>query len=331
MIKVGVIGYGTIGRRVADAVDLQKDMKLVGVTKNSPDYGIIIAKQKGHKLFCMDKSRFSGHETEGTIENLIDDADILIDTAPKKFGAENKEKYYDKSKKPAIYQGAEKSSIGVSFNAHTNFEMANGRNHVRVVSCNTTGLARILGLVNEHYGVAHTKVALIRRAADPKEYKKGPIDAIVPDPIGLSHHAPDLRTVLDVPINTTAYKVGSTLMHVHDVHIKTKQTIDETKLLSSINKEPRLLLADPELGFKSTAQVMDFGRDLRSRGDIFENVIFKGFTVAPNDIYLTQAIHQESIVVPDNIDAIRAIFGGDKLHSINETNRTLGIGSFSMS
>jgi len=31
-IKVGIVGYGTIGKRVADAVALQKDMKLVGVS-----------------------------------------------------------------------------------------------------------------------------------------------------------------------------------------------------------------------------------------------------------------------------------------------------------
>ena len=38
MIKVGVNGYGTIGRRVADAVKKQKDMELVGVTAAHPHY-----------------------------------------------------------------------------------------------------------------------------------------------------------------------------------------------------------------------------------------------------------------------------------------------------
>ena len=32
MIRVGVNGYGTIGKRVADAVAPQPDMRLVGVT-----------------------------------------------------------------------------------------------------------------------------------------------------------------------------------------------------------------------------------------------------------------------------------------------------------
>ena len=52
-IKVGVVGYGTIGKRVADAVAMQKDMKLVGVTAHSYSFNTEVAKQKGYKLFTM--------------------------------------------------------------------------------------------------------------------------------------------------------------------------------------------------------------------------------------------------------------------------------------
>jgi len=33
MIKVGINGYGTIGKRVAEAVTLQDDMEIVGIVK----------------------------------------------------------------------------------------------------------------------------------------------------------------------------------------------------------------------------------------------------------------------------------------------------------
>ena len=33
VVKVAINGYGTIGKRVADAVDAQDDMEIVGVTK----------------------------------------------------------------------------------------------------------------------------------------------------------------------------------------------------------------------------------------------------------------------------------------------------------
>ncbi|RZN66497.1 MAG: glyceraldehyde-3-phosphate dehydrogenase, partial [Candidatus Methanolliviera hydrocarbonicum] len=38
MIRVGINGYGTIGKRVADAVAAQDDMKIVGVTKTRPNF-----------------------------------------------------------------------------------------------------------------------------------------------------------------------------------------------------------------------------------------------------------------------------------------------------
>ena len=38
-IKVAINGYGTIGKRVADAVSCQDDMEIIGVTKTRPAFG----------------------------------------------------------------------------------------------------------------------------------------------------------------------------------------------------------------------------------------------------------------------------------------------------
>ena len=47
MINVAINGYGVIGRRLADIVTIQPDMKLVGITKVHPDYKVNSAVQKG--------------------------------------------------------------------------------------------------------------------------------------------------------------------------------------------------------------------------------------------------------------------------------------------
>ena len=52
-IKVGVNGYGTIGKRVADAVNMQKDMKLIGVTTHSYSFNTEVAKQKGYRILQL--------------------------------------------------------------------------------------------------------------------------------------------------------------------------------------------------------------------------------------------------------------------------------------
>ena len=54
VIRVGLVGYGTIGKRVADAIMKQKDMKLVGITGHSYSYRIEVAKKKKIPIFSMD-------------------------------------------------------------------------------------------------------------------------------------------------------------------------------------------------------------------------------------------------------------------------------------
>jgi glyceraldehyde-3-phosphate dehydrogenase (NAD(P)) len=62
---------------------------------------------------------------------------------------------------------------------------------------------------------------------------------------------------------------------------------------------------------------------------VWENAIWgESITVEGGDeLYLFQAIHQESDVVPENVDAIRAVLGtADRRESIERTNDALGMG-----
>ena len=48
--------------------------------------------------------------------------------------------------------------------------------------------------------------------------------------------------------------------------------------------------------------------------------------VVGKNLFYLQAVHQESIVVPENIDAIRAAMGfTDAQKSIDTTNKSIGI------
>lgn len=48
MKSIAVNGIGTIGKRVADAVSAQDDMKIVGVCKTKPDFEARAAIEKGY-------------------------------------------------------------------------------------------------------------------------------------------------------------------------------------------------------------------------------------------------------------------------------------------
>ena len=59
---------------------------------------------------------------------------------------------------------------------------------------------------------------MIRRAADPGDSKKGPINAIKPVLKVPSHHGPDVMTVKpEIQINSLAVAVPTTIMHLHSI------------------------------------------------------------------------------------------------------------------
>lgn len=333
-VKVAINGYGTIGKRVADAVSLQDDMEVVGVTKTRPDYEarlgakkypLYVAKPENLEIFEK-----AGIDVQGTIEDLIPKADIIVDCSPNKVGAENKSKYYEKAGVKAIFQGGEKKNVAeVSFNALANYDQAIGKRYVRVVSCNTTGLTRLIYQLKTNFRIGRIRATMLRRVVDPKEDTKGLVNGIMPDPVAVpSHHGPDVKTVLpDVDIVTAAFKLPTTLMHVHSLCIELKEGLTSADVVSVLEQEPRIMLVSAEDGFTSTAKIIEFARELRMRYDLFENVVWEeSIGIDGNDLFVTQAVHQEAVVVPENVDAIRAMLElAEKDESINKTNKTLAI------
>jgi len=333
-VKVGINGYGTIGKRIADAVKLQDDMELVGVTLTKPSFKAEVALKNGFALYSafpggQKTFQDAGLNVSGDINDLLDRADVIVDCSPGKTGAENKKLYVEKGKK-AVFQGGEKADVAdVSFNAQANFNKAVGKQFVRVVSCNTTGLCRTLGVLKERFGVKEAYAVLVRRAADPWDSKKGPINAIVPENKVPSHHGPDVQTVIpDLKIMTAAVKVPTTIMHLHIVRAELERPASREDVLELFRNTSRVKVVKEGMGLKSTAEVMEWAKELgRKRADLFEIVVWdESVNVQNGTLYYIQAVHQESDVVPENIDAIRAMFGlTSKEESIAKTNKSLGI------
>jgi len=338
MIRVGINGFGTIGKRVADAVALQDDMKIVGVVKTRPTFEAKLAQRKNYPIYTNVKENIpafeaAGLKVYGTLENLLDNCDVIVDCTPGKVGAANKEKLYAPRKIKAIFQGGEKSGVAeMSFNASNNYVACVGKNFLRVVSCNTTGLCRTLGAIDRALGLQKVRATMIRRGADSGDSDTGPINAIVPNPPTIpSHHGADVNTILPkLDIVTGAFIVPTTLMHVHMVNAILSKNTTREEAISVLEKASRIILVNASDGIESTAQVMEYARDLgRPRGDLFEIAVWRESinVINGNELFYIQAVHQECNVVPENVDAIRAISGIEKdaNKSIEKTNKSLNI------
>jgi len=335
VVKVAINGYGTIGKRLAEAVTKQPDMEIVGVAKMTPNYDAIIASKNGFRIFTspdrIQKFEETGIDIAGVIEDMIEQADIVIDATPGGQGAKYKELYMAKGKK-AIFQGGEKANVAeVSFNALCNYDKAIGKSFVRVVSCNTTALCRIIYAFKQAFGVKKVRATIVRRGADPHEIKRGPIEALVPNPVKLpSHHGPDVKTVIpDVDITTSAVIAPTTRMHLHVVNLELEKSASREEIWDVLEKTPRILVFSEKYGFNSTASLIEWARDiLRPRYDIYEVAVFgDSITCDGNEVWLMYCVHQEAIVVPDNIDAIRAMMEieTEAFKSIEKTDKHLGV------
>jgi glyceraldehyde-3-phosphate dehydrogenase (NAD(P)) len=337
-VKVAIQGYGTIGKRVADAVARQKDMTVVGISKTRPSFEARAAVARGYRLYLAagaKREEFDavGLPVAGTVPEMLAQADIVVDCAPDKVGKENA-RLYEAAKLPAIFQGGEKADVAeVSFSALANYDAARGKRKVRVVSCNTTGLARAASVLGPAFGIDHWEATLVRRAADPGETKKGPINGIMPTFQLPSHHGPDVRTIYpSLSIATTAVVVPTTLMHVHVNHVRlARPPASAEEVLERFRLSPRFHIFEAWERADGTPQVMEYARDRGgARSDMMENVLWQpGVRLDGAELFFFQAIHQESIVIPENVDAIRAMLdlAPDGPTSIALTDRALGIPS----
>jgi len=337
VIKVAINGYGTIGKRIAEALYRHPGLDVIGIAKINLDYSINLALKKKFRIYTVkdniEKFRSAGYQVHGSIEDMVSEADVVIDATPAGLGARYKDVYV-KYRKPVIFQGGEDPSVAeLSFSTLCNYEDALGVSSLRVVSCNTTGVLRVICLLDREFGVEKARVVIIRRGADPREDARGPINSLKLDSISIpSHHALDAKLVKPgLDIETYALVASTTLMHIQVLFIKLKESVSKDKFLNVFEKVRRFILIDAiRTGIDSTSKIIELARDLgRFRNDIPENVLWiNTLKVEDKEVSFIQAIHQESIVIPENIDAIKAMFEleRDLWSAVSSTDQYLNLG-----
>ncbi len=335
-IKVGVAGYGTIGQRLADGVALQEDMELVGVADVAPTLPIQALYEKGmpYKLFTAAPDKINlltdkNIPVSGTLEELVSEVDIMLDATNAGIGAINK-KLYEKYNTKAIFQGGEKNDVAdIFFHGYANYEKGLGANYLKLTSCNTTGLIRAVDAIDRQVGVSKTAITIIRRVADPGDYHRGLTNALEVAPAP-NHQALDLMTIMP-HIDATGILVHTPVTHGHIITsvLTPKNKIGKEELLEIFNAHPRIRVVSLEDGFKGNASLFKYARDLGNpRGDMYEIAVFKESIVnSGDDIMFAINIPQEAVVIPENIDGIRAALRMQetKEEATSATNKYLGM------
>ena len=337
-VRVGVNGYGVIGKRVAAAVAHQQDMLLTGVSDVVTDWRAHMVTQNGFRLFgateehakTMRKARL---EVSGVLDDLLAEVDVVVDCTPKRVAATNVDKYRRRGLKFILQGGEKHTATGHSFVAECNYASALGRDATRVVSCNTTSVVRTLTALNRVGLLLRARGTLLRRATYAWEsHESGIMNTLVPEPEIPSHQGPDAQTVdPELDVVTMAVKVPETLAHLHYWSVQMTRQATKDEVLGAFRASSRIALIRIDEGLVALNAVKELMADRgRPHANLYEVALWADMLrVQGDELFYAYMVDNQAIVIPETIDAIRALTRtvNDASESIARTNAALGIQS----
>ena len=309
MKNVFVNGYGSIGSRITNFIKDDPEINLIGVGKYSPDDKVNVAISRGLKVYVPKKKldSFSDFKISGTIEDALDECDLVIDAAPAGHGFLNKKNLYEPKGLMAIYQGGEtvygdKAVSDLLFNSRVNYDKAINKKHVMQGSCNVTGMGRILQPLREKYGnqLVRFDVTLVRRWADLEQ-----TDTEVKDTIEWSekpHQGDDVKSYMgkETPLFLRAIKVPTRQMHLHIIDIRFKDTAPKpSEFLSTFKNEygvATLYTAKGTKEIRDFADTMNFSFKDTNMIHIHANMVES----IQDTVKMMYSDDQTGIVIPEN-------------------------------
>ena len=273
-----------------------------------------------------------GLEVAGGLGDLLASADIMVDCTPKKVARLNVETYREKGIRFVVHGGERHEVTGHSFVAEANYVSAIGYDSTRVVSCYTTSIVRKLTVLKRAGLLGAARGTLLWRATDPSESHLGGImNTLVPEPEIPSHQGSDAQSVdPDLDVITMTVKVPQALAHLHYWSVRMPRKASRDEVLEAFRASSRIALirmADG-LGVLNAVKEMmaDFGRPNDS---LYEVALWEDMLkIEGDELFYAYMVDNQAIVIPETIDAIRALTEADGAASIARTNAALRVGAF---
>jgi glyceraldehyde-3-phosphate dehydrogenase (NAD(P)) len=237
-------------------------MSLAGVSDVVTDWRARIVVRNGFRLFgatdeAASSMRAAGLDPAGTLDDLLGEADVVVDCTPKRIAAANVGRYRRRSVKFIL----------------PNYASALGREATRVVSCNTTSVVRTLTALKRAGLLRRARGTLLRRATDPWESdQSGIMNTLVPEREIPSHQGPDAQTVdPELDVITMAVKVPETLAHLHYWSVQMARKAGKDEVLDAFRRSSRIALIRMDDGLVALNRVKELMTDLgRPHDNLYE-------------------------------------------------------------
>jgi glyceraldehyde-3-phosphate dehydrogenase (NAD(P)) len=117
---------------------------------------------------------------------------------------------------------------------------------------------------------------------------------------------------------------------LHSWSVELTRASDRDEVLAAFRASSRIALLRVTDGHEALNTIKEMTSDLgRARGDLYEVALWEDLlTVEGREAFYAYAVDNQAIVIPETVDAIRALAGSepDATASIARTNAALGIG-----
>lgn len=305
-LKIGVLGHGTIGRRVASAVAEAPDMILVGIVATRPTPRLSSALAAGARLYSdADCQAFAaaGFPIAGGLDDLLERVDVIVDCGPRGTAASRRARYDAHGVAILLHGGEDADPTVCDFTSVVRSD-GSRRGVARIASCNTTALARIVAAAMGAGDVRSVTAVLVRASTDRDKAAKGTPNATLAH-LGSTHHAQDLRRLFPaVAFETVGCHVPTNRGHLAHVFIDWAGTPSPETVVAHLAAGAGLQVLDggdgglDELGQSRAAP----------DGDAYDVLIWRrGIETVGKRTRLAAAVHMEAVVIPDTLAGIRFV------------------------
>src|SRR3546814_231986 len=156
------------------------------------------------------------------------------------------------------------------------------------------------------------------------------MNSLVPEKDIPSHQGPDAQTIdPSLDVITTAIKVPQTLSHLHYWNVQLSRQAAKDEVLQAFANSTRIAMINYSDGLPANNTVKELMLEMgRPYGDMYEVAVWKDMLkVQGDELFYAYIVDNQAIVIPETIDAIRALTGiePNAEKSIIKTNASLGL------
>ena len=245
-------------------------MTLAGIAVRSAGVGVLARPWLPYfasSVQAAEALRANGIEPAGDLSALLDAVDLVIDAGPAGTGVGRYELYRDAGVISIFCGGERDRALGPLVHPALNYRRALGQRSIRLPSCNTTALGRLLAGLGPS-DVAEIRAVLVRCATDSDKARKGVTNGTVFN-VGLTHHGADLESLAEgIRARVRGAYVPAVCGHVALAEVRLRQPVAPAAA-GRISRARRVVLLAPGQP-QNTAQIKAQAYRARRRGDRYE-------------------------------------------------------------